>query len=462
VVVKGLCKLVANKKQYPMKNLLTLFTGVLLLTFSGALKAQPTWDLQKCFDYAIENNLQIKRQRINAQYNENQVKQSKNDKLPNLNAQLGQDFSFGRSLTYDNTYDNINSASASGALNTNMTLFNGMTLTNTVRQREIDLQVTLQELEKTKDDIMLGIAAEYLQILFAEEVIEVTQANIEVTKSQIERTKQLVDAGSAARGALLEIEAQLAREELQLVNNQNDVQLSYLNLYQFLDLPISESFKIEKPTLPEIQANLTIMNAFDVFSNAINTRPEIKAAQLRVESAIKQLDIAKGYQYPSLSFGANYYNLYNNQYTDIYGERIDFGEQLKNNSRSSLGLTLSIPIFNRFQVRNGITNSELQIEDYKYQLQTARNVLRKDIELVYTNALAALNRYISTQKAVTSMAEAFRYTEEKFNVGMINSVEYNQSKNNLTVAQSDLIQAKYEYIFRTKILDFYNGVPITL
>ncbi|WP_340112228.1 TolC family protein [Maribellus mangrovi] len=445
-----------------MKNLTALITGVLLLAFTGPLKAQPTWDLQKCFEYAIENNLQIKRQRINAQYNENLVKQARNDKLPNLNAQLGNDFSFGRSLTYDNTYDNINSASVSGAVNTNMTIFNGMTLTNTVRQRELDLQVTLQELEKTKDDIMLGIAAEYLQILFAEEVIEVTKANIEVTKGQIERTKQLVEAGSAARGALLEIEAQLAREELQLVNNQNDVQLSYLNLYQFLDLPISESFKIEKPKLPEIQANLTIMNAFDVFSNAINTRPEIKAAQLRVESAMKQLDIAKGNQYPSLSFGANYYNLFNNQYTDIYGDRIDFGEQLKNNSRSSLGLTLNIPIFNRFQVRNGITNSELQIEDYKFQLQTARNVLRKDIELVYTNALAALNRYISTQKAVTSMAEAFRYTEEKFNVGMINSVEYNQSKNNLTVAQSDLIQAKYEYIFRTKILDFYNGVPITL
>jgi len=309
---------------------------------------------------------------------------------------------------------------------------------------------------------MLGIAAEYLQILFAEEVIQVTEANIEVTKGQIERTQQLVNAGSLAKGALLEIEAQLAREELQLVNNENQLRLSYLNLYQFLDLPMSESFEVEKPSLPEIQANLTMMNAFDVFNNAINIRPEIVAAQKRVESAMKQLEIAKGYQYPSLSLGANYYNLYNNQYRDFNDDRIPFGEQLKNNSRSSVGLTLSIPIFNRFQVKNNITNAELQIADYEYQLQSARNVLRKDIELVYTNALAALNRYISTQKAVESMAEAFRYTEEKFNVGMINSVEYNQSKNNLTVAQSDLIQAKYEYIFRTKILDFYNGVPITL
>lgn len=445
-----------------MKNLIALFIGGLLMLNYGNTNAQPTWDLQKCFDYAIENNIQIKRQRINTQYNEILVKQAKNDQLPNLNAQMGNEFSFGRSLTYDNTYDNINSASLSGAVSTNFTIFNGMTLSNTVQQRELDLQVTLYELDKTKDDIMLAIAAEYLQILFAEEVKLVTEANIEVTKQQIERTQQLVDAGSTARGALLEIEAQLAREELQLVNNQNQLQLYYLNLYQFLELPMSESFVVEKPTLPDLQANLTMMNALDVFNNAINIRPEIKAAQLRVESAMKQLEIAKGYQYPSLSFGANYYNLYNNQYTDIYGEKISFGEQLKNNSRSGLGLTLSIPIFNRFQVKNNITTSELQIADFEYQLQTSRNVLRKDIELVYTNALAALNRYLSAQKAVTSMAEAFRYTEEKFNVGMINSVEYNQSKNNLTVAQSDLIQAKYEYIFRTKILDFYNGIPITL
>ncbi|MCY1722676.1 TolC family protein [Prolixibacteraceae bacterium Z1-6] len=445
-----------------MKNLSALFLGILLLLGTTSLKSQNVWDLQKCFDYAIENNIRIKQQALNTAYNQNLVKQAKDDKLPNLNAQVSNDYSFGRSLTYDNTYDNINSTSLAGYLGTNVTLFNGNTLNNTVKQRQLDLEATLHDLQKTKDDIMLAIAAEYLQILFAEEVILVSEANIEVTKQQINRTQQLVEAGSLAKGALLEIEAQLAREELQLVNNQNSIQLAYLNLYQFLELPIAESFKVEKPKLPDLKANLTMMNAFDVFQNAIHIRPEIKAAQLRVQSAMKQLEIAKGSRYPSLEFGANYYNQYNNQYKDINGDRIDFGDQLKNNRRSSLGLTLNIPIFNRFQIKNSMSNSELQITDYKYQLQAARNVLRKDIELVYTNALAALNRYISTEKAVNSMKEAFRYTEEKFNVGMVNSVEYNQSKNNLTVAQSDLLQAKYEYIFRAKILDFYNGVPITL
>lgn len=203
-------------------------------------------------------------------------------------------------------------------------------------------------------------------------------------------------------------------------------------------------------------------NSYDVFKNAINVRPEIKAAQLRVESARRQLDIAKGNRYPSLSFGANYYNLYNDKYTDLNGEDISFADQLKNNKRYSMGFTLNVPIFNKFQVKNSISNAQLQIADFEYRLQSARNVLRKDIEQAYTNALAALNRYISSEKAVKSTEEAFRYTEEKFNVGMVNSVEYNQSKNNLTIAQSELLQARYEYIFRTKILDFYNGIPIEL
>jgi len=203
-------------------------------------------------------------------------------------------------------------------------------------------------------------------------------------------------------------------------------------------------------------------NSLDVFDNAMNSRPEINAAQLRVKSAEKQLEIAKGNRYPTLSFGANYYNLYNNKYTNFNGEKIDFGSQLKNNARSSAGFTLGIPIFNRFQVKNAISNSTLQIYDYKYRLQTASNVLRKEIEQAYTNALASLNRYISSEKAVVSMEEAFRYVEEKFNVGMVNSVDYNLQKNQLTAAQSQLLQAKYEYIFRTKILDFYNGIPIEL
>ncbi len=445
-----------------MKQFFIFFSGVIFMLGSFSANSQNVWSLQKCIDYALENNIQIKQQQLNTKYYENQVSQAKSNRLPNLNAQIGNDNSFGRSLTYLNTYKNVNSSSITGGASTNLTIFNGFQLSNTIDKYELDLQATLKDLQKAKDDMMLNIAGMYLQILFSEELVLVDEAQIEVTKQQLSRTQQLVEAGSLAKGAQLEIEAQMAREELQLVNNKNDLQLSYLALYQLLELPIAESFKIEKPNLPEIKANLSMANSIDVFNNALNVRPEIQAAQLRVKSAEKDLEIAKGNQYPSLSFNANYYNLFNNKYTDINGEDIAFGDQLKNNGRSSLGLTLGIPIFNRFQVKNGISNAELQIQDYQYRLQTSSNTLRKEIEQAYTNALAALNRYLSTEKAVESMKEAFRYVEEKFNVGMVNSVDYNLQKNQLTSAQSELLQAKYEYIFRTKILDFYNGLPIEL
>ena len=461
-----------------MKLLSIILTGAFLLGFGFSATPQESWSLQKCVDYALENNIQVKQQKLNTEYQQNLINQAKSNRLPSLNGSVGNNYNFGRSLTYENTYENVNSTQVSGYLGTDITLWNGFILQNTIKQRELDQQASLEDLQKAKDDLILYIASSYLEILFAEELTTVADAQIQVTKQQIIRTQKLVDAGSLARGALLEIEAQLANEELQLVNSQNRVDLAYLNLYQLLELPIAKIFKIEKPILPELRANLTMANSLDIYNNAMTFRPEIKGATARVESAKKQLLIAKGNYYPSLSFGANYYNNYNDNYkraiyndngTPVIGDNgsvktevIPFGDQLKNNKRYGLGLTLSIPVFNKFQVKNGVSNAQLQIMDYEYRLQNSKNVLRKDIEQSYQNALAALKRYVSSEKAVSAMKEAFRYTEEKFSVGMVNSVEYNQSKNNLAKAQSDLIQSKYEYIFRTKILDFYNGVKIEL
>lgn len=448
-------------KPEKMKKITTFLSVAFTMLMSFTAMAQPTWSLQECIDYALENNIIIKQQGLNTEYSQNQVTQARNDRLPNLNAGASNNYSFGRSLNNDNVYENVNSTQLNGYLSSNLTLFNGFILQNSVRQNQLNLQVAIQEMQKTKDDIILNIAASYLEILFAEELSLIAEAQIEVTQQQIDRTKKLVDAGSLARGSLLEIEAQLAREELQLVNDRNRVQLAYLNLYQLLELPIEKSFIIEKPKLPEIKAHVTMSNSFDVFKNAIHLRPEIKAAQLRVESARQSLKIARGYHFPTLSLGGSYNNNYFNILSSDFPQR-SFMDQIKSNSRYGFGVSMNIPIFNRFQVNNNVANAKLQIQDYEYRLQSARNVLRKDIEQAYTNALAALNRYISSEKAVESMEEAFRYTEEKFNVGMINTVEYNQSKNYLTAARSELLQSRYEYIFRAKILDFYNGIPIEL
>jgi outer membrane protein len=445
-----------------MKRMKSLLAAVIILLALTSAQAQETWSLQKCIDYAIQNNIQIKQQTLNSEYYNNQLDLAKYRRLPNLNAGVSNSQDFGRSLTYLNTYANRNSNTTSGSLSTNVTIWSGSTLSNAVKMADMDLRASLEETNKAKDDMMLNIAAAYLEILFADELVGVSEELLKITQLQIDRTSKLVEAGSLAKGSLLEIEAQYAREELNVVNAQNRLQLAYLDIYQLLEIPSTESFKIEKPELPEIGANLSLLNSMDVFKNAVQLRPAVKGAEFKLESAKKQLLIAKGNKLPSLSFGANYYNLYNNQYMDMNQEKIQFGDQLKNNQRYGFGVNLNIPIFNHYQAKTGVSNAQIQVENTELQLQNTKNLLRKDIEQSYTNALAAFKRYIANQKTVVSSKEAFRYTEEKFNVGMINSVEYNQSKNNLTKAQSDLLQAKYEYIFRTKILDFYNGIPIEL
>ncbi len=445
-----------------MKRVYSLITAVALLIVFTSAQGQTTWSLQKCIDYALQNNIQIKQQALNSEYYNNQLNQAKSNRLPNLNAGFQNNMSFGRTIGPDNTYLDINSNSTSGSLSTNVTIWNGFTLKNSIKMAEMDLRASLEEMQKAKDDIMLNIAASYLEILFADELVVVAEDLVKITQLQLDRTGKLVEAGSLAKGSLLEIEAQYAREELSVVNAQNRLQLAYLALYQLLELPSTESFKIEKPTLPEIGANLTLLNSMDVFKNAVGLRPAVKGAEFKLESARKQLDIAKGSLLPTLSLGGNYYNFYNNKYTDRTGSKLVFSDQMKSNERYGFGATLNIPIFNRYQAKNGVSNAQIQVENTELQLQNTKNALRREIEQAYTNALAAFKRYVANQKTVVSSKEAFRYTEEKFNVGMINSVEYNQSKNNLSKAQSDLLQAKYEYIFRTKILDFYNGQTIEL
>jgi len=427
-----------------------------LFLVSVSASAQETWSLQKCIDYALENNIQIKQQQLNANYYENQLKQAKNNRLPSLGASAANSFSYGRSQQSDGTYDNFNSNSTQVGVDANMPLWRGFQITNGVSRANFSFQARLQDLQKAKDDLILNIAASYLEILFADELIQVAKEQVEVTKLQVDRTGKLVKAGSLAKGSLLEIEAQLANEELRLVEAENRQQLAYLNLFQMLELPSTRSFSIERPILPVVTANRSMINSMEIFQNAVNLRPEVKSAEFELKASEKGLSIAKGQLYPSLSVGGSYSNWYNNKYP------YDFDTQIKTNESYGFGVRLSIPIFDKLQVRTQIANAKLDLMSKELDVQNTKNLLRKDIEQAYTNATAALKKYMASSKAVDSMQEAFRYMQEKFNVGMVNSVEYNQAKNNLTKAQSDLAQAKYDYIFRTKILDFYNGTRIEL
>lgn len=442
----------------------TIFTITYLLFVAifATLQAQEVWSLEKCINYALDNNIKIKQGVISTEYQQNQLKQSKNSRLPNLTGQVSQNLNFGRSLTYDNTYKDINSAQTDFGVSSNVPVFQGFYITNNISKLELDLQASIEDLSKAKSDISVNIASTFLEILFAKDLVKVSEDQLSVTNLQIKQITEKVDAGSLARGSLLEIEAQAAGEELNLVNAKNQLQIARLRLTQLLELPSSDTFDVEVPALPEISAQASIVSAGEVYKSAVLTRPEIKGADLRYQSSQYQWKMAKSALYPTISFYANIYDLYNNQYKDINGTKIPISDQLKNNQRKGLGLQMNIPIFNRFANKIQIDNARLQVLNTELELENTKKLLRSDIETAQTSAIAALNRFNSNQKAVSSMKEAFRYSEEKFGVGLVNAVEYNTAKTKLAKSESDLLQAKYEFIFRTKILDFYRGLPLTL
>lgn len=447
-----------------------LLIPILAFIFSiSAVNAQELWDLEKCINHAKEHNISLQLRKLDAEVQANNTKQSKHSLLPNLNGYTGYNFNYGRSLRADNTYENENSQTGSLGLSSSVTLFDGFQNWNTVKQNELDLQANLQDVEKAKEDLALNITSYYLDILFKKELLQVAQEQLKVTDLQIKRTEILVEAGTLPKGTLMEQRAQAAREDLAVVNAQNSLDIGLLDLAQLLDLENANGFDIQTPELPVLNATKSMVDPESVFINALTFRPEMKAAQYRLESSEKGLLIAKGQRIPTLTMSGSWNSGYRKglaEYDGLSGniirKEMQLNDQLKLFESKSFGFNLSIPIFNGGSVNRNISNAKINIDRSRLNMESSKNALRKDIQQAHANARASMKKFFSSETAVSSTQEAFRYTEEKFNLGLVNSVDYNQEKNNLFKSKSDLLQAKYEYIFRTKILDFYNGIEINL
>ncbi|MGW8315126.1 MAG: TolC family protein [Bacteroidales bacterium] len=456
--------------------------------------AQQAWSLEDCIAYAMENNISIKQSVLGTEYNENTLKQSRLNQIPSLNADGRYTYSWGRALeqpTYKFT-DNQQINSINMGFSSSVNLFNGLQVRNNIQKNELDLMASYQDVEKIKNDISLNIAAAYLNILFNRELVAVTRDQLETTGQQVDRTRKMVDAGKLARGNYLELEAQYAAEEVNLVNAENQLSISLLNLQQMLDLPIDTAFDVEIPELPDPDADPLVIDALEVYRIAELEMPEIKSAELSKESSEKGLKIAKGARSPQLYLTANFNTGFsdirekavslsdpmqipigitqntlepvvtlNPQQIPTYG-KYPFFEQIRDNRSAGVGLGLSIPIFNGWQVNTSVANARIALEQANLELQSRKLALYASIQQAYADAVAALKKFNATQQALVSMEESFKYTEKKFEVGLVNTVDYNISKNQLTATQSDLLQAKYDFIFRIKILNFYKGEPITL
>lgn len=452
------------KKTFLLTVLISMSTSII------PIFAQNIWDLEKCVNYAIDNNLSIKQSEYNVNINEATLKENKLAFAPSVNGNSSYSWGWGRTLD-QTTYQYYDKRTSQGnfSVSADVSLFAGFQQVNTYKKSKVDLESSAYTADKMRDDISLAIVQAYLTILYNKEQLEVAREQIKITQQQIERTQKLVDAGSLAKGNLLDIQAQGANEELNVVTRENNLALSYLDLQQLLDLPPSKDFEIVIPSI-SVDENIQpqLVPAEHIFEYAVSDQPDVKSAALGVESSNFGLKIAQGRLYPSLSLGAGISTNYSDQFREFdpitltYSEVLPFGEQLEKNQNKYLGFSLRIPIFNGLSARSGVKKAMIGTEMAQTQYQIVKNQLRKKVEQAYNDALASFKSYKATIKSVEALKEAFDYMDQKFTVGLANAVDYNLAKQQLTKAESDLLMSKYDFTFKTKILDFYLGKPITI
>ena len=434
----------------------TILIACVMATGYG-IQAQEAWSLQKCIEYAIEHNLSIKQQEASRNQSEVELNTAQWSRLPNLNGNVGQSFNFGRALQADNTYGNRNTASTNFSLGTNIPLFTGLQIPNSIALAKLNLKAATEDLKKAKEDISIQVASYYLQALFNEELSKVAQNQVKLSQEQLDRKVAFFKNGKASEAEVYEAKSRLAQDEMSAVQADNNYRLALLDLSQLLELPTPEGFTIAEP--PTVEMNVQLSLPDEVYSQAMTNKPSIKAAQYRLEGAEKSIRIAQSGYYPQLSFGAglstNYYNM-----SGI--ETASFSSQWHQNFNKYLQFSLSIPLFNRFATRNRVKSARIQKNALQWRLEESKKTLYKEIQQAYYNALAAEAKYRSSQSASEASEASFKLMSEKYANGKATATEYNEVRTLWMKALSDHIQARYDYLFRSKILDFYKGEPLKL
>ncbi len=441
-----------NKKVY----IATIFLASACMLPS---QADEQWDLKRCIEYAIEHNITIKQQEASQEQNEIELSTARWNRLPNLNGSASHSFNFGRSLQSDNTYKNINTQNTGFNLSTNIPIFTGLQLINNVALAKLNLKAAIEDLNKAKEDISIQITSAYLQILFNQELAKVAHEQVALSKELLTQKEAFFKAGKASEAEWLEAKARVAQDELSAVQADNNYNISLLELTQLLELPTPDGFSIVSPDTEGEDSFAPLTPPEDIYTDAVQSKPGIKAAQYRLEGAEKNIRIAQSAYYPQLSLGAglgtSYYKMSGNN-------NQSFGSQLKNNFSQYVGISLSIPIFNRFATRNRVRSARVQQLTLGWQLEDSKKTLYKEIQQAYYNAVASEKQYQSSMTADEAAYSSFMLTKEKYENGKATATEYNEGRTNWLKTVSDRIQAKYEYLFRSKILDFYKGIPLTL
>jgi outer membrane protein len=427
------------------------------------------WSLQQCLNYALENNLRLQQTELSVQSSELRLQQARNNRYPNLNASASANNNFGFNINpLTNSFSTDGTQALSFGLGGGMTIYNGLRLSNLIKQSEIDLRASQSELDDSRNMLMLNIATAYLQILSDMETLEAAKVQLESTVQQRDRTAKLVRAGTLPQADLLQLESQIATDERALINTENTLEISYLNLARTLNLSAGEAqdFEIQKPEIPA-PSELNMPSMQEIINTAFQTQPSVEAADLRVKSAQIDRAVSAAGKLPSVNLNGNL----GTGYTTFFkvpdpanpSEQIivPFSDQVINAFGGGVGVSLGIPIYNRGQVSNNIQQAIIGLENANLNADIVRQNLEQNIQQAYVDVENAYSNYQAIVRQIEALQLTFENTEKQFNLGLVNSVDYMLAKNNLNRAQFDMVRNKYIFFFRQKVLDFYMGKPFT-
>ncbi|MBQ2129533.1 MAG: TolC family protein [Prevotella sp.] len=442
-------------------TIVTITAIVTVTAITSPLQAQSAWTLRQCAEYAVEHNLQIKQQDNQRRQQELQLSTARNARLPEVSGSLGQNFSFGRGLTAENTYTNTNTSNTSFSLSTSIPLFTGFQIPNQIKLNQLNLEAATQDLEKAKNDIRMQVAQAYVQILYDMEIRDVANRQIAIDSMQVVRLEAFVRNGKASEAELSQQRATLANSHLTATQAANNLRLSILTMTQLLELPSPEGFSIVRPPVDDLSAIISTATVSPeiIYQEALGVKPEIMSQEIRLRATDHSIKIAQSGYYPQLSFSAG---LGTNYYKTSGFTADSFGEQLKNNFSQYIGLNLSIPIFNRFQTRNNVRNARIEQETQMLALDNSKKTLYKEIQQVYYNALNAQAKEKSSMEALQSSKDAFTLMQAKYENGKATITEFNEAKNNYLKAESDMVQARYENLYQHALIEFYRGRELNL
>ena len=473
------------------KKYSTLFIALLLLI--GNVKGQTSWTLQQCLQRALDYNITIKQSVLSNEIDKITVNQNTAALFPSLNGSASQNWYYGKSIDPNtNSYTTQEVKSNSFSLSSSVSIFEGFTVQNSLKQSKLNYLSSQNELKKIQNDVSLSVVNFFLQAMYNQELLTITTDQVDASKVQRDRMKRMYELGSISKSNYLDLESQFAQDEVRLIQAQAQYDQSILSLTQLLELDSVENFSIAAPeiTIPEIDINQFNTNA--IYAKALTNQPDIKSSEYKVLSSEKSLAIARGNYYPRISASGSLSTNYSNSgqrivdfttgppittltgytsngedvytvtpnITPVYSET-PFNDQIDNNLGKSVGITLQVPIFNGLAARSNVNRAKLNYKITQLNHESNKKNLYKSVQQAVIDASSSYKKFIAGQRSVEALDESFKFSQRSLDLGSISTIDYLTAKNNFAKAQTDLLQAKYDYIFRVKIIDFYQGNPLT-